>query len=48
VGRSSGKCYLEDKGVEGSIILKFIFMKWNEEAWSGLLWLGIGTDGGLL
>jgi hypothetical protein len=48
VGKSGGKSYLEDKGVEGSIILKLIFMKRNEEAWSGLLWLGIGTDGGLL
>jgi hypothetical protein len=48
LGRYGGKSYLEDKGVEVSIILKLIFMKWNEEPWSGLLWLGIGTNGGLL
>jgi len=48
VGRSGGKSYLDNKGVEGIIILKLMFMKRNEEAWSALLWLGIGTDGGLL
>jgi hypothetical protein len=32
VGRSGGKTYLEDEDVEGSVILKLIFIKPNEEA----------------
>jgi hypothetical protein len=29
------------------IILKWIFEKWDE-SWTGLIWLRIGTGGGLL
>jgi hypothetical protein len=39
---------LEDLVLDGTIILKRIFKKWDGEAWTGLLWLKIGTDGGLL
>jgi hypothetical protein len=28
--------------------LKWIFKKWDGGAWTGLNWLRIGTDGGLL
>jgi hypothetical protein len=28
--------------------LKWIFRKWDGRAWTGLIWLRIGTDGGLL
>jgi len=27
------------------IILKWMFKKWDMEAWRGLRWLRIGTDG---
>ena len=30
------------------IILKWIFRKCDVEAWAGLIWLRIGTGGGLL
>jgi hypothetical protein len=40
--------HLEDTGVVGKIILEWIFMKWDEGAWTGLIWLRIGTGGGLL
>jgi hypothetical protein len=27
----------------GGIILKWIFRKWDGEAWTGLIWLRVGT-----
>jgi hypothetical protein len=38
---------LEDLGVDGSIKLRWIFRKWDGEAWTGLIWL-TGTGGGHL
>jgi len=37
---------LEDPGVDGSIILRWIFRKWDMGAWTGLIWLRIGIGGG--
>jgi len=38
--------HLEDLGVEGRIIFKLIYKKWNG-AWNGFIWLRIGIGGGL-
>jgi hypothetical protein len=48
MGKTEGKDHLEDAGVEGKIILKWIFRKWNGRIGTGLIWLKIGTGGGLL
>ena len=37
---------LEDPGVEGSIILRWIFRKWDVRAWTGSVWFRIGIGGG--
>ena len=38
-----------DPGVDGKIILRWIFRKWNEgDAWTGLIWRGIEIGGGHL
>ena len=38
--------HLEDPDVDGRIMLKWIFSKWDGNAWTGLLWLRIGVGGG--
>jgi hypothetical protein len=47
VGKPEGKSYLEDPGVDGNIILRWIFRMWNVEAWTGSLWLRIGKVWGI-
>jgi hypothetical protein len=31
--------HLEDPGIDGMIILRWIFRTWDEGAWTGLTWL---------
>ena len=40
--------HLGDPGVDGRIILRWIFRKWDVGVWSGSSWLRIGTGGGHL
>jgi len=37
---------LENPGVDGRIILRWIFWKWDVGAWTGSSWLRIGTGTG--
>jgi hypothetical protein len=39
--------HLEDPGIVGRILLKWILNEWDE-ALTGLIWFRIGTGGGLL
>ena len=40
--------HLGDPGVDGRIILRWIFRKWDVVVWIGLRWLRIRTGGGQL
>jgi hypothetical protein len=48
VGKQEGKDHLEDRDVDGWIILQRIFRTRDGQAWTGMVWLRIGTGGGLL
>jgi hypothetical protein len=48
VGKPEGKSHLEDPSVDGRITLRWIFRKWDVGAWTGSIWLRIGTGGGHL
>jgi len=48
VGKLEWRNSLEDLGVDGRIILEWILGKWGVWMWTGFIWLGIGTSGGLL
>ena len=45
VGKPEGKNHLGDPGVDGKIILRWIFRKWDVGVWTGWSWLRIGTGG---
>ena len=47
-GNLRERYHLEVPGIDGKIILRCIFRTWDVGAWTGLMWLRIGTDGGLL
>ena len=40
--------HLGDPDLDGRIILKWIFRKWDVGVWTGPSWLRIGTGGGHL
>jgi len=40
--------HLGDPGVDGRIILRWIFRKWDVGVWTGSIWVRTGTGGGHL
>jgi len=47
-GNLRGRSHFEDPGIDGRLILRWIFRKWDVRAWIGLMWLRIGTGSGHL
>jgi len=47
VGNLNEREHLDGPGVDERIILKWVLRKW-EGAWTGLIWLSLGTGGGHL
>jgi len=45
VGKPEGKSNLGDPVVDGRIIFRWIFRKWDVEVWTGSSGFRIGTDG---
>ena len=48
MGKLKDRYHSEDLNVNGRMILKWILKKRDGRSWTGLIWLRIGTDGGLL
>ena len=48
VGKSEGKRQLEGTGIDGRIILRWIFRMWGVGVWTGFIWLRIETGDGHL
>jgi hypothetical protein len=48
MGKPEGKRPLGIPGVDGRIILRWIFRKWDVGVWTGSSWLRIETGGGHL
>jgi hypothetical protein len=40
--------HLEDSGVDGRVMVRWIYGNWDASVWTGSSWLRIGTGGGLL
>jgi hypothetical protein len=48
VGKPEGKRPLGIHRLDGRIILRWIFLKWDIRAWTGSIWLRTRTGGGHL
>jgi len=48
VGKPEGRDHLEDPGIDGRKILRWVFRNLDVRVWTGSRWLRIGTGGGHL
>jgi len=47
-GNLRERAHLENPGIDGRIILRWIFRKWDVVVWTESRWLRVGTVGGAL
>ena len=47
-GNLRARDHLEDPDVDGRIILRWIFRKWDGGAWTASIWFRIGAGGGYM
>ena len=47
-GEHAGRDHFGDPGIDGRIMLRLIFRKWDVGVWTASSWLRIGTGGGNL
>jgi len=47
-GKFREREHLVDSGLNGGVILRWMFRKWDVGVWTGSTWLRIGTGGGNL
>ena len=40
--------HMDEPVIDGKIILRWLFRKWDVGVWTGSIWLRTGTSGGLL
>jgi hypothetical protein len=48
VGKLRERDHFGNPDIDGRIILRWIFRKWDVGAWTGSSWLRIGTGGGYM
>jgi len=48
LGNLRERDHFKDPGIDGRIILRWIFRKWDVRAWTRSIWLRTGADGGHL
>jgi hypothetical protein len=48
LGNLRERGHWEDLGVDGRTVLEWVLHKSGGRAWNGLIWLRMGTGGGLL